>query len=722
MSNTARLPKRVTTPTLLQMEPVECGAAALGIVLGCHGRIVPLVELRLASGVSRDGGKLANVRLAAQGYGLLATERFIENLDGFAGVRCPAILFWNFNHFLVLEGFGRDRVYLNDPASGPREVTYAEFTAAFTGTLLELEPGPGFKTGGRQAGWIEALRARLRGSEMALLYVVLVSLALVLPGLVVPVFSQIFVDEFLTRGNRDWVKPLLLAMALTAVCRAVLTWLQQHYLLRLETKLSIVSSGKFLAHVLRLPMVFFSQRFGGEIASRVAINDQVAQVFSGELATSILGLITMVIYAAVMLQYNVMLTLLSLAIAALNMAVLWAVARRRDDANQHLLQEQGKLTGATMAGLQMIETLKGTGSETQFFAHWAECQARALNAQQRLGASTGLLTVVPPVLMAVNNALLLGAGGFLVMQGRLSLGMLVAFQSLAASFVEPVKKLVALGAALQTVEGGLKRLDDVLASPVDPESARQAGAEKKGADLKLSGLLELHGLTFGYSRLDPPLIENFSLRVEPGGRVALVGPTGCGKSTVSRLVCGFYEPWAGEVRFDGRLRAEIPRAVLANSLALVDQEIFLFEGTIRENLTLWDGTASEAAIVQAAKDACIHDEITQRPGGYDSPVEEAGRNFSGGQRQRLEIARALVNNPTLLVLDEGTSALDANTETLIDENLRRRGCTCLIIAHRLSTIRDCDEIIVLEHGKILQRGTHAELLAAPGSYANLVRE
>ena len=722
MLNTAHLPKRVTTPTLLQMEPVECGAAALGIVLGSYGRIVPLVELRLASGVSRDGGKLANVRLAAQSYGLVITERFVGNLDGFAGVRCPAILFWNFNHFLVLEGFGRDRVFLNDPASGPRDVSYGEFTAAFTGTLLELEPGPGFKTGGRRVGWIGAMRERLRGSEKALLYVVLVSLALVLPGLVVPVFSQIFVDEFLTRGNRDWVKPLLVAMALTAVCRALLTWLQQHYLLRLETKLSIVSSSKFLSHVLRLPMVFFSQRFGGEIASRVAINDQVAQVFSGELATSILGMLTMVIYAAVMLQYNVMLTLLSLAIAALNMAVLWAVARRRDDANQHLLQEQGKLTGATMAGLQMIETLKGTGSETQFFAHWAEYQARALNAQQRLGASTGFLTVVPPVLMAVNNAVLLGAGGFLVMQGRLSLGMLVAFQSLAASFVEPVKKLVALGAALQTVDGGLKRLDDVLASPVDPESAPRSGTSKKGADLKLSGLLELRGLTFGYSRLDPPLVENFSLRVEPGGRVALVGATGCGKSTVSRLVCGFYEPWAGEVLFDGRARVEIPRAVLANSLALVDQEIFLFEGTIRENLTLWDSTAPEAAIVQAAKDACIHDDITRRPGGYDSPVEEAGRNFSGGQRQRLEIARALVNNPTLLVLDEGTSALDANTEKRIDENLRRRGCTCLIIAHRLSTIRDCDEIIVLERGKILQRGTHAGLLAVPGAYANLVQE
>lgn len=720
------------TPTVLQMEAVECGAAALAIVLGFHGRHVPLEELRLACGVSRDGSKASNVVRAARTFGLIAKGYRKETLADLDEVPLPAILFWNFNHFLVLEGFGRGRVFLNDPCSGPRTVTLDEFEAGFTGVVLTFERGPDFQPGGAKRGVVPALRSRLRGSETALLFVVLVSLALVIPGLIVPAFSRVFVDEILVRGRVDWLGALLTGLLLTAAVRAILTWLQQHTLLRLETKLALTSSSTFFRHVLRLPVAFFTQRYAGEIGSRVAINDRLAQLLSGQLATALLGLLLLAFYAVAMWQYSITLTLLGFVIAAVNLVVLRHVSRRQADGHQRMMQDQGNLLGTTMSGLQTIETIKATGGEADFFSRWSGYQAKALNAEQRYGASTHFLNTVPPLLTAISQAAILGTGGWLVIDGRLTIGALVAFQTLMASFLEPVNRLVRLGATLQTVDGSLKRLDDVLRHPVDPNTSIGTAAAPLAVSavstaansrlIKLSGQLELRNLTFGYSRLDPPLIENFSLTLQPGQRIALVGPTGCGKSTISRLVCGLYEPWSGEILFDGRPRNAIPPAALAHSLALVDQEVFLFEGTARENLALWDSTAAEGAIVDAARDACIHETIAARPGGYDGRIDEGGRNFSGGQRQRLEIARALVNQPTLLVLDEATSALDAHTEHAIDLNLRRRGCACLIIAHRLSTIRDCDEIVVLSRGKIMQRGTHAELAAQTGLYADLIKE
>ncbi len=714
--------QRVRTPTVLQMEAVECGAAALSMILSYYGRIVPLEELRSACGVSRDGSKASNLVRAARTYGLEARGYKFENPDQLKTQTFPLIVFWNFNHYLVVEGYDSKRFYLNDPGFGPRTVTVDEFDKSFTGVALMFRAGADFRKGGEERGVWKSLALRLRGCESALSFVVLVSLGLVIPGLVVPAFSKIFVDDFLVSSRADWLKPLLLGMALTALARGALTWLQQQYLARMETKLALTSSSHLFWHVLRLPVVFFMQRFSGEIGSRVLVNDMLAQLISGQLATNILGLITMFFFGMVMFQYSALLAGTSVLIAIFNLVALQIISRKRKDANRRLLQEQGKLMGTTTSGLQMVETLKATGAEDDFFSRWAGYQAKALNAQQNLGVATRFLDVVPAFLTLVNSAAVLGLGGFLVMRGSLSLGMLVAFQTLMASFIEPVNRLVLLGSSLQIVEGGLKRLDDVLQYPLDPQTAIPALSESSGKKVfKLTGHLELRDVTFAYSRLDAPLIENFSLTLHPGERVALVGPTGCGKSTISKLVSGLVEPWSGQILFDGRTREEIPRAVLANSVALVDQEIFLFEGTIRENLALWDATAPEAAIVQAAKDACIHDEIAERPESYEASVEEAGRNFSGGQRQRLEIGRALVNNPTILIMDEATSALDSKTEKQIDENLRRRGCTCLIIAHRLSTIRDCDEIIVLDRGKVIQRGTHETLVSEPGLYADLIR-
>ncbi|HEY9421967.1 MAG TPA: NHLP family bacteriocin export ABC transporter peptidase/permease/ATPase subunit [Thermoanaerobaculia bacterium] len=713
--------RRNRTPTVLQMEAVECGAAALGIVLASFGRWVPLEELRIACGVSRDGSKASNIVKAARQYGLEA-KGFKKEPQTLRATRPPMILHWNFNHFVVLEGFGRKgQVYLNDPAGGPRTVTGEELDQAFTGVVLTFQPGPEFQKKGDPPRLIPALRSRLTGVRAALAFILLAGLALVIPGLVVPVFSKVFIDSVLLENRRDWLPPLLLAMGFAALMTGVLTWLQQSHLLRLETRLAVGASSRFLWHVLRLPTEFFSQRFAGDISSRVAINDRVAQLLTRDLATNALGVLMIVFFALILFQYDPVLTLVGIGVVSLNVAALRYVSRKRVDGNRRLVQDQGKLLGTAIGGLQTIETLKATGGESDLFTRWAGYQAKVVNGRQDLERYTQMLDAVPPMLSAVNTALILGIGGLRVMNGDMTLGGLVAFQLLMALFIAPVNRLVSLGGRLQMVEGDMNRLDDVLRYRIDPSAGSGAGEKPtEGEAVKLAGYLELRNVSFGYSRLDPPLIEGLSITLKPGARVALVGGSGSGKSTISKLVTGLYQPWDGEILFDGRSRSATSPGVMTNSLATVDQSVFLFEGTVRENLTLWDPTIPLPEVVAAAKDACIHEDIAARPGGYDSPVEEGGANWSGGQRQRLEIARALVGRPTVLVLDEATSALDPTTESRIDDALRRRGCTCLIVAHRLSTIRDADEIIVLERGKVIQRGTHDELKGAEGPYARLI--
>ncbi|MGB8645074.1 MAG: NHLP family bacteriocin export ABC transporter peptidase/permease/ATPase subunit [Anaerolineae bacterium] len=711
-------PNRVKTPTVLQMEAVECGAAALAIILRYHGKLLPLVELRITCGVSRDGSKASNIVRAARQHGLIA-RGYRKEPEGLVKLRPPFIIHWNFNHFLVVEGFGKDRVYLNDPAQGPRTVSYEELDRAFTGVVLTFEPGPQFVKSREQQSTLAALRKRLKGSERGLVYVVLAGLALVIPGLAIPTFSQIFVDQILIGGLRDWIAPLFIGLGLTAVMRGALTYLQQYYLVRLQTKLGLTTSAQFFWHILHLPIDFFNQRYAGEIGARVALNDKVAELLSGRLATNAVNLVMAVFYALLMFQYNTFLTLIGIAMALVNLVALRYVSRRRVDENQKLLQQRGKVLGTSMSGLQLIETLKATGAESDFFARWAGYYAQSVTAQQDLALSSQLLSAVPPLLSLLTTAIILTAGGLQVMDGYMTVGMLVAFQSLMASFSAPINQMVDLGAQLQEAEGNMKRLDDIQRNKTISQSERHSEAEL--AEVKLSGLVEFRNVTFGYSRFDPPLVQDFNLTIKPGARVALVGSSGSGKSTLARLAAGLYEPWSGDILFDGKPRHQFARRLITNSLAMVDQDIFLFKGTPMDNLTLWDQTIPREHVFQAAKDAAIHNDIAERSDGYESTIEEGGRNLSGGQRQRLEIARALADNPSILILDEAMSALDPLTEKEIDDNLRRRGCTCLIIAHRLSTIRDCDEIIVLDRGRVVQRGAHADMMRSGGPYAQLIR-
>lgn len=727
---TANAPKggrRCKTPTILQMEATECGAASLAMILAYFGRWVPLEELRVACDVSRDGSNAANVLRAARRYGL-AAKGYRSEPEVIAQHRFPMIIFWNFNHFLVLEGIDwrRNKVWLNDPASGPRTVSVQEFDSAFTGVCLVFERTPEFQRGGQRPSLIAPLRQRLAGSQHALLYVLLVTLLLVLPGLVIPVFSKVFIDDILIGGSERWLMPLLIGMGATAVLNGLLTWLQQFYLARLEIKLALSASAQFFWHVLRLPVTFFNQRYPGDISNRVAANDQVAALLSGQMASNIVGLITLVFYAAVMLAYDVGLTAVGVGLTLLNFAALKAVARRRADSSRKLVTEQGKLSAASISGIQLIETLKASGAEGDFFAKWAGLQAKYLGAQQELAATTTLISVVPVLLAALSTVAILGLGGFLVIDGALTLGGLVAFQALLNNFSAPLQGLVNFGGELQTIKGQLARIDDVLHHRLEPrlEQTGQAFATVAATQAlpeKLRGHLELRDLVFGYNRSDPPLINGLNLTVTPGQRVALVGGSGSGKSTIAKIVSGLYPPWSGQVLFDGLALEALPHAYFAQSVATVDQEICLFPGSIRENISMWDATMSEETITQALRDACLLEAIESRPGRYEAPVAENGGNFSGGQRQRLEIARALATNPSVLILDEAMSALDPIVERRIDENLRRRGCTCLIVAHRLSTIRDCDEIIVLERGQVAQRGRHEEMIAVEGPYRRLIQ-
>jgi ATP-binding cassette subfamily C protein len=706
------------------MESVECGAAALGIMLGYYGRIVPLPELRRECGVSRDGSKASNVLKAARNYHMQA-KGFKKELDELRELSPPYIVFWNFNHFLVVEGFGNEKVYLNDPGSGPRTISQQEFDEGYTGVVLVMEPGPAFEAGGRKPSLISGLWERLKGASGALIYCVLAGFLLTIAGLAVPVFSQVFVDDVLVQNRQHWLRPLILGILITAILQGMLTLLRLRYLRRLKVKLSVSMSSRFLWHILRLPTTFYAQRFAGEISNRNSLNDQVAEVLSGKLATTAIDSVMVLFYVLIMFQYDRVLTLIGLGLAGINVLVLQLISRQRIDANQRLIQEYGKSAGISIAALQSIETLKASGLESDFFARWSGYYTKAVNSQQELGVTNQTFSVLPTLLTSLTSMLMLIVGGLRVMDGVLSIGMLVAFQALMQNFIQPVNNLVSFGSTLQELEGNLVRLDDILCNPIDPEveyrTQHRSEFAQPSAHCRLQGYAELQDISFGYSRLDPPLIENFNLVVKPGQRVALVGGSGSGKSTIAKLLCGLYQPWSGDILFDHTPRAEIPPQILTHSIAVVEQDILLFGGTIRENLTLWDGTVPDKHLVRACRDAAIEDVVMSMSGGFNAELLEGAGNLSGGQRQRLEIARALVNNPSILIMDEATSALDTETEHMIDYNLRRRGCTCIIVAHRLSTIRDCDEIIVLERGKVVQRGIHQDLWQTEGVYSRLIR-
>ncbi|MFC4607101.1 NHLP family bacteriocin export ABC transporter peptidase/permease/ATPase subunit [Streptomyces maoxianensis] len=718
----AKKQKAVRTPTVLQMEALECGAASLAMVLAHYGKHVPLEELRIACGVSRDGSRASNLLKAARSYGLQAKGMQMETA-ALAEMRVPAILFWEFNHYVVYDGmghrFGRRGVHINDPDKGRRFVSMEAFDTSFTGVALIFEPTDNFRRGGRKPGIMSAVPARMRGTAGTLLAALLASLLLVAVGAAVPALSRTYIDMFLIGNQTSLLGPLFASMATMVALTAVLTGLQQANLLRGRIISSTLSSARFLRHLLRLPVTFFAQRSPADLVQRLQSNDAVAETLARDLAAAGVDGVVVILYAVLLWTYDPQLTVIGVLIALLNVVAMRIVIKLRATNTQKLRADSARLTNTSYTGLQLIETMKATGGENGYFRRWAGQHATTLEVQQRLGVPSAVLAAVAPTLATLNSALILWIGGLRAVEGHISIGLLVAFQALVTRFTAPITRLNGVAGRIQDFAADVARLKDVENFPVDALYSRQ---ERDASTRRLKGHVTLENITFGYSPLDKPLLNGFSLTVGPGQQVALVGGSGSGKSTVSRLISGLYSPWEGTIRIDGQRLEDIPRSALAASVSFVDQDVFLFEGTVRDNVALWDPSIPDEAVVTALKDASLYDVIARRPDGIHSRVEQDGRNFSGGQRQRLEIARALVRRPSILVLDEVTSALDAQTERVIIDNLRRRGCACVVIAHRLSTVRDSDEIVVLDHGAVVERGRHEELVTAGGPYAELVKE
>ena len=712
---------RVKTPTILQMEATECGAASLGMVLAYYGKWLPLEKLRQECGVTRDGVNAKNILRAARRLGCVA-KGFAGKPEVLRKKEFPLILFWEFNHFVVMEGVENDTVYLNDPALGRRKVSWADFLTSYTGIYLNIRPGEDFVQEGHPYNVAKAIAEKLAEDKWALLFILILGLCMVIPGLAVPVMNQIFIDDVFSMKHPEWTTKLLLAMAAAAILSGVMNAMRAIVLTYWQKKLTLADSSSFFWHVLRLPVTFFQQRYAADVASRIQFNEANAEVLSGQAATALLDMFIALFYLGLLVQYSVPLTLVGVSFSFVNLAVILYMRRNMTDLTMRIQQEKGKEYGVLMNGLMMIDSVKACGSEADLFGKWAGYAAKALVANQEMQIWSLKVRLLPTLLAGISGALVMTVGGFSIMEGLMTAGVYTAVNSLIAKFQEPMQKILALSDVIRMTEMQMQRLDDVKRYPIDSLNYPDETQTITFTGTRLSGELTMRDVSFGYSPLDPPLLENFNLSLTPGRWAAIVGASGSGKSTLAKLASGLYEEWSGDVCFDGVKRREIPRAVLVSSIATVDQDVFQISGTVRENLSLFDKSVPKEDIVLAAQDACIHDDILRLAGGYEAEVAEGGLNFSGGQRQRLEIARALAGNPSILILDEATSAIDPMTEQKVLANIRRRGCTCLIVAHRLSTIRDADEIIVLEKGKVAERGTHREMMLHDGPYRRLIEE
>ena len=715
--------QKISTPILLQMHASECGAACLGSVLAYFGRWVPLTELREKCEVSRDGSSAASIVRAARHYGLECSGLSLR-ADQLKKLELPLILFWQFSHFVILEGFDGSSFHLNDPSTGRRKVSAEEFNQGYSGIALRFKCGPDFIRGGNRPGLFGHLGVLFVGSWSTFSGIFCCGFMLTILTLVVPVSLSIFVDDVL-EGHGSWDR-LVAALLGGGVLVYILSLLKQRFLKRLSIRISVIGRSQSLSRVLRFPVEFFQHRLVGDLTDRVSSMDRIAKNLTDQFIVLIIDIAMSAVLLVAMLAYDVLLALIVVFLAALHGMLAHLLNSARSVRSQAMRREQGLLIGVGMQMLSHADNLRMIGSDDRFFSRWSGQQARELHARQIYSELGSVNTALPGLIATIRSAAILGVGGGLVMAGEMTLGTLVGFYILAEMFLAPIGRFLEFADKRQAIEADLQRLEDITKTAEDPVFSRRSPESDsiptfKGR-LQLAGQLELRNVTFGFNKSRPALISGLNLVIKPGQRVAVVGPSGSGKSTLARLAAGVYQPWSGEILFDGHPRDEIPEGVLRQSVSVVDQESVLFSASLRDNITLWNPAVPDEVIFAATRDACIHDEILLRPNGYSTRVEEGGVNFSGGQRQRLEIARALVGSPTVLILDEATSALDAATEEGVDDALRRRGVSCLIVAHRLSTVRDCDEIIVLDKGVEVQRGTHDELIAdRDGTYYKLVR-
>lgn len=707
----------VKTPSIYQMEATECGAASLAMVFACFGKFMPLEQLRIETGVSRDGCNAGNIMRCAKKYGL-ECRGFRREVEALRDIELPCIIHWNFNHFVVFEGFKGNYAYLNDPAVGRRKLSFEELDEGFTGVVLSFKPTEAFQKEKKKHSSAAFIMQRLKGQYGVLFKLMYIGLLLVFPGLVLPVLSQIFMDDILVGGYVDWITKILVFMAALVTMKMGLTYYRAIVLQKLRAKMTMVSGYGFLRHILRLPVSFFDQRYAGDLVERMDSNTSVNDFLAGELAETVLNIFVAVFYLIILIFYSPLMTAVGLINTAICLAAVVVSSKMISGTTMKLQISGGKLYGAVCAGLSITDTIKASGAESEYTARVLGYQAKNSNLEQQLNRYQQIASAIPDAVSSISDVLFLLVGGLLVINGQLSIGMLLAFNSLFDSFSQPVDQLVDFVEKIQTLKADLNRVEDI--NNYAQDQRYDENRKCSSISRKLSGDIELRDVSFGYSALKPPLVENFSFRLSSGDSIAFVGASGCGKSTVSKMVSGLYRPWTGEIFVDGIPMTEIPTEVLNASIATVSQNIVLFSGSIRDNLTMWNPAILEEDMIEAARDACIHDFIMQQKDGYDYRLTEGASNVSGGQRQRLEIARALATKPSILVMDEATSALDPIVEKQILDNIRRRGCTCVVVAHRLSAIRDCNQIIVMDNGKIVQRGTHRGLKDHDGYYKNFV--
>lgn len=707
------------TPTVYQMEATECGAASLTMILGYYGCFVPLEQMRIETGVSRDGCNAKNIMKAGRKFGL-EVHGYRKDLNALFEMPVPCIIHWNFNHFVVWEGRKGKYCYINDPAMGRRKLTVQEVDDCFTGVVLtfKIAENGGFKKTKKKNTMMRFVAERMKDQTSSIAALVVIGLLLVVPGMVIPIFSEVFIDDILLGGNEDWTTKLIIAMIFTVAFQMGLTYYRGMLLEKIQNKMILISGHKFLSHLFRLPMNFFDQRSAGDLSQRVENNNNISTFLTSDLAETVLNIFVAIFYLILLFFFSPILTAIGLVLMAINLLIMRYSALAIADMSQKQQQDQGKLIGTLFSGITITSTLKASGTENEFVSRLQGYYAKYILTEQNMGKKQEALNAIPQVTQEITNILVLVVGGILVIKGQLTAGMLTAFSSLLGSFMEPVNEMATFIQKIQTTRADMSRVEDIMKYE---EDAKFSSEETEDLQEKLIGRVTLDDISFGYSILEPPLVDHFSFDLPCGSSIAFVGASGSGKSTVSKICSGLYRPWGGEVRFDGTLAERVPASVLASSVATVSQNITLFSGSIRDNLTMWNKHITDADLIRSAKDACIHDVITSKPGAYDFELTEGGSNFSGGQRQRLEIARALATNPSILIMDEATSALDPVVEKQILDNIKRRGCTCIIVAHRLSAIRDCDEIIVMEHGKIVQRGKHDELSKVEGHYQRLVK-
>lgn len=706
-------------PVVMQMEALECGAACLAMVMAYYEKWVPLEQVRKDCGVSRDGSNARNVLIAARSYGFEAAGYRMEIGALKENAKFPCIIHWNFNHFVVLDGFKGNNAVINDPARGLVRIPMEEFDRAFTGICLVITPGEDFVPSGKKKSMYKFAASRLKGAGAAVAFVVLTSVISNLYGVINPVMSRIFMDRLLTGRNPDWLHPFILLMAVLCVLQLLVEWMHVIYSLRINGKMSVIGSTSYMWKIMMLPMEFFSQRMAGDILQRKNTNASIAGTLVDTVAPLALNTVMAVVYLVLMLRYSPFLTLIGLSSLLVNILVARYMTAKRINMTRVQVRDAGKLASATLTGISMAETIKASGAENGFFRRWSGYQASVNTQDVKFTRMNSTLGIIPALISSFANYFVLFSGIRFAMDGNFTIGMITVFQGFLGSFMGPVTTLIGAGQTIQEMRTDMERVEDVMQYPDDPFLKEESVVENEDYS-KLSGNVEVKNVTFGYSRLGEPVIKDFSMSLKPGSRVAIVGPSGCGKSTLSNLISGLYKPWSGEILFDGKPISGINRSVFTGSVAVVDQEIILFEDTIAANIRMWDESIADFEVILAARDAQIHDDILRRPGGYHGKLTENGKDLSGGQRQRLEIARVLAQDPSIIILDEATSALDAKTEYNVVKAICDRGITCIVIAHRLSTIRDCDEIIVLEKGVVVERGTHDELYAAGGAYTELV--